>query len=174
MIDWLKLLHRNEANRDLSFDMPKGTYVFANVQDSRFTATWRCSTASRTPPRPSAPCAGSHHSLPRAGPGTMCAQARYPVRSLYCTWHCNSPVTGPICWQLDGDIPCQTTRVQSEDCLTLDVYTATYNTFTKAPVIVWLHGGVLKCLAHVLSSHRAHRLAHCGVLDGICQSAAAG
>ena len=40
-----------------------------------------------------------------------------------------------------GDIPCKTTRVQSEDCLSLDVYSATYNTFSQVPVMVWLHGG---------------------------------
>jgi carboxylesterase type B len=74
------------------------------------------------------------------------AQARWkPPQKAQC-WTdqpLNATAPGYICWQLFDFPDCLYSPPQSEDCLTLDVYTPVLGLNRSLPVMAWLYGGSL-------------------------------
>ena len=85
-------------------------------------------------------------SIPYAAPPTGSSGRWKPPREPQC-WPSSeifsAQTPGNICWQMNGVPDCTTTRNQSEDCLSVDVYKRFLGAQTPVPVIVWLHGGSL-------------------------------
>lgn len=69
---------------------------------------------------------------------------------------------GPSCMQPKRDVPGRGAAVQSEDCLSLNVWAPM--SATKAPVMVWIHGGAFRYGASSLSYYDGARFARSGVI----------
>ncbi len=70
---------------------------------------------------------------------------------------------GPRCWSAWGDDPTPW-PAQSEDCLSLNIWTAAHRAEEKRPVMVWIHGGGFQFGASADPSTDGSRLAEKGVV----------
>lgn len=79
----------------------------------------------------------TYRAIPYAKPPVGALRWKPPQAAPSWTGVRPATVSGPICMQPSGAIPGK----QSEDCLTLEIFTAARAAKTPAPVLVWIHGG---------------------------------
>ena len=94
------------------------------------------------PPQPPAPWTSVYAAT---GFGPSCMQTPYPKRSIFSAF---SPPLGPV----------------SEDCLTLNIWTAAKTPHDRRPVMVWIYGGAFTRGSSSLPSYDGAALAHKGVV----------